>query len=170
MAATTVSLREANVADASTLAHLHRRTALRAFADIFPPEAPTPNLDALVADWTRRIGANDAERRVCFVAETHASAVGVIVAGADPQDDSRGHLSRLYVDPTHWGHGIGTLLYERAITHLREQCFASATLWVLEGNVHARTWYERRGWNLNGDRTATYAPAGIDDVGYQLPL
>jgi hypothetical protein len=62
------------------------------------------------------------------------------------------------------------MLYERALAQLRAQSFPMATLWVLEGNVHARSWYERRGWKMTGDRVVTYAPAGIEDVGYRLAL
>jgi GNAT superfamily N-acetyltransferase len=167
--ATTVVLRDAGVADSVTLAHLHLRTALHAYANIFPPEAPEPTHEALVADGKDRLRPGDG-RQTCFVAEHHATAVGVIVAGPDPRAPSTGHLSRLYVDPSCWGCGIGSMLYERAVEHLRSQGFFMATLWVLEGNVRARGWYERRGWTATDDRVVTFAPAGIEDVGYRFAL
>jgi len=48
--------------------------------------------------------------------------------------------------------------------------FPAATLWVLEANAKARSWYERLGWRLSGTRKPMYAPAGIDDVGYRIDL
>ena len=42
--------------------------------------------------------------------------------------------------------------------------FGEATLWVLEGNARARSWYKRMGWRLIPKRKTTFAPAGIDDV------
>jgi ribosomal protein S18 acetylase RimI-like enzyme len=164
-----IVLRKASAEDAVTLAELHRRTALHAFAQIFPQDAPEPTLEDLAVDWERRLQLDD-PRQACFVAEQGAAAVGVIAAGADPRDPSRGHLSRLYVAPPYWGRGIGTMLYERAVAHLRAQRFSTATLWVLEGNAHARRWYEHRGWTATDDRVVTYAPAGIEDVGYRLVL
>ena len=165
----TVVLRDASAADSAALAELHRRTALHAYAHIFPPEAQTPTLESLVDDWQHRLQRAD-PRHACAVAEHDTNAVGVIVAGTDPRDPSRGHLSRLYVDPPLWGRGIGTRLYERALEHLRAQGFSAASLWVLEANAHARRWYEQRGWTPTEDRVVTYATAGIEDIGYELML
>ena len=165
----TVVLRDASAVDSTALAELHRRTALHAYAHIFPPDAPKPTLESLVEDWQERLLRAD-PRQTCAVAEHDANAVGVIVAGTDPRDPSRGHLSRLYVDPSFWSRGIGTRLYERAVAHLRAQGFSSASLWVLEANAHARHWYEQRGWTPTDDRVVTYAAAGIEDIGYQLML
>lgn len=82
----------------------------------------------------------------CFVAAAQSAIVGVVIAGPGPHDPSKGHLSRLYVDPRHWGKGVGRLLHDHAIAHLREHDFRSATLWVLEANAHARRFYEQLGW------------------------
>jgi GNAT superfamily N-acetyltransferase len=167
--ATTVVLRDAGIADSVTIAHLHRRTALHAYAHIFPPDAPEPTHEELVADWEARLRPRDC-RQTCFVAEHDGTVVGVIGAGPDPLDPLMGHLSGLYVDVSCWGCGIGSRLYQRAVEHLRSQSFSTATLWVLEGNVRARGWYERRGWTATDDRLVAYAPAGIEDVVYRLAL
>jgi ribosomal protein S18 acetylase RimI-like enzyme len=167
--ATTVVLRGAGVADSVTIAHLHRRTALHAYAHIFPPDAPEPTLEELVAAWEERLRPGDG-RQLCFVAEYDGIVVGVIGAGPDPLDPFRGHLSGLYVDPSRWACGIGSSLYERAVEHLHSRSFSTATLWVLEGNVRARGWYERRGWTATDHRRVVYAPAGIEDVLYRLGL
>ena len=94
----------------------------------------------------------------------------VVMAGPDPDDPTIGHLARLYVAPERWAEGIGRQLYAAAVASLVDAGFPAATLWVLERNTRARTWYERLGWRLTGDRKPTYAPAGIDDVGYRIDL
>ncbi len=160
----------ADVTDVPAVARLHRYTALVAFADIFPADAPPPDPARLIDEWTTRIEAPPSEGQACFVAQDGSEIVGVIVAGRGPRDATYGHLSRLYVDPPRWGTGIGRTLYECGMTHLRAQNLRTATLWVLEANVHARAWYERLGWRLTTDRLTTYAPAGIDDVGYERSL
>lgn len=165
-----VSVRVAAERDAPILAGLHRSVALHAYADIFPADAPPPELAQLITDWTARIGPERPPEQACFVAHAHEAIVGVVCAGPAPDSPSTGHLSRLYVEQTQWGRGIGRLLHDHAIAHLRAHEFASATLWVLEKNHRARRWYERLGWRLTGARVTTYAPAGIDDVGYERSL
>lgn len=163
-------LRPARLSDAVSVAGLHVRTALHAFADIFPPDAPRPTVEVLTARWSNWIGPECPPKQGVWVVEEGDRLVGVAIAGPDPDDASFGHFSRLYVDPDHWGRGIGRRLHDQAILHLRQQAYRTATLWVLEGNVRTRSWYERLGWRLSGTRKASYPPAGIDDLGYQLTL
>ena len=153
-------IRRGSVDEVNVLAALHLRTALDAYGHIFPPEAPPPTL-AEVTDLWRRMFANGA---AVFVAEHDGVVVGEVIATSD------GHLSRLYVDPDHWGQGLGAWLHDAAVNHLRSAGCATASLWVLEANDRARRFYERRGWRPNGRRKSTYEPAGIDDVGYDLCL
>ena len=154
--------------DPSRLARLHLETALEAFAGIFPPEAPPPTLADLTADWADRLAA-PAPPRV-FVAEQDDQLVGVAAACPDPDDVAAGHLSRLYVTPASWGSSVGRALHDRALAHLRAHGFREATLWVLEANHRSRAWYERRGWTPTAARKPTWAPGGIFDVAYRLPL
>jgi hypothetical protein len=48
--------------------------------------------------------------------------------------------------------------------------FSASTLWVLEDNTYARSWFERLGWCITHKRAPTYAPAGIYDVQYRIEL
>ena len=104
------------------------------------------------------------------VAVAGGRVLGVVLSGPDPEEPGAGHLARLYVDPACWGRGIGTQLYGAALRDLTDREFREATLWVLEANRRARSWYERLGWRLGDKRKTTYAPAGIDDVQYRLAL
>jgi ribosomal protein S18 acetylase RimI-like enzyme len=117
--------------------------------------------------WSERL--QDSRHRG-FVADSDERIVGVGLAGPDPNDDSVGHLSRLYVEPSQWGRGTGRALYDACMSRLEEQGFTSATLWVLERNERVRDWYARLGWKPTGERKAVFAPAGIDDIGYALTL
>jgi ribosomal protein S18 acetylase RimI-like enzyme len=166
-----VELRRAEAADAAALAALHLRTVLEAFAPYFPADAPAPELDEMIDDWSRRIGPGAPAGTACFVCDDAAGEpVGVVIAGPDPRDVSRGHVSRLYVDPAQWGRGVGRALHDRALDHLRAEGFGDATLWVLERNDRSRSWYDRIGWRCTGARVAVYAPGGVDDVGYEIEL
>ena len=155
---------------ARVLAVLHRDAAIAGYGDILPTEAPPPTLDEVLAQWTHWLGPDWEAGRRTFVAEVGSSAVGVVLAGPDPIEPDAGHLARLYVTPERWAQGIGRELYEAAISHLRVVGFVEVTLWVLEGNSRARSWYERLGWRPTGERKSVFAPAGIEDIRYRLTL
>jgi ribosomal protein S18 acetylase RimI-like enzyme len=167
-------VRLADARDASRLARLHRRAAMAGYRDIFPREAPAPTYEELLAQWEQWLGPDRKRGRRAFVAdatpEAGARPLGVVLAGPDPMDDDLGHLARLSVEPDEWGRGIGTQLYEAAIEHMVEAGFRAATLWVLEANARARSWYQRLGWRETGERKTVYAPASIDDIRYRLEL
>jgi GNAT superfamily N-acetyltransferase len=65
-----------------------------------------------------------------------------------------GELFALYVDPEHWGHGIGMALISAARARLFDLGFRSAILWVLAGNVRAERFYLKDHWTADGVRRA----------------
>ena len=145
---------------------LHPRTALFAYASIFPPEAAPPELHHLTLDWEQRLGGRNAPNLRGFVAVSGDQISGVILAGADPDHLEMGHITRLHVDVPQWGQGIGTLLYETAVSHLKQAGYGQASLWVLEENARARAWYERLGWTPTGEHKVAEGTPGVDDVRY----
>jgi GNAT superfamily N-acetyltransferase len=130
------------------------RSALTAYAPIFPPEAPKPTHASLAHALADRPG---------FVACEDDRIVGLVQA-----DD--GWLSHLYVDPPYWGRGVGAQLHDAALDRLRMGGVRVAQLWVLRDNAVARAMYERRGWRLTDRVRPVYAPADVVDVGYDLDL
>lgn len=161
-----VRIRPARGDDSPNLAALHLRTALFAYASIFPPEAAPPELHHLTLDWEQRLGGRNAPNLRGFVAVSGDQISGVILAGADPDHLEMGHITRLHVDVPQWGQGIGTLLYETAVSHLKQAGYGQASLWVLEENARARAWYERLGWTPTGEHKVAEGTPGVDDVRY----
>ena len=161
-----VSIRPARVDESPVLAALHLRTALFAYTSIFPSDAPRPKLQDLTVDWRRRLGGLHSPNVGGYVADVGDQLAGVVVASADPDHLDMGHVTRFYVDARHWGQGIGRLLYDAAISHLRHVGYEQASLWVLEGNARARSWYERLGWTCTGERKVAAEITGVEDVRY----
>jgi GNAT superfamily N-acetyltransferase len=65
--------------------------------------------------------------------------------------------------PAHWRGGIGSLLHDRAVEAFRAGGCEVAHLWVLDENRVARSFYERRGWYLDGEeRRAEFPPYPLD--------
>jgi GNAT superfamily N-acetyltransferase len=110
----------------------------------------------------------DLQVRAALVAEEDGDVVGIVLAGPAPDQAQVGHLAKLYVAPARWGRGIGTELRRAAMCHLRGQGFREASLWVLEGNHRARSWYERLGWiERGGFRDVHHS---VREVRYALSL
>jgi len=68
-----------------------------------------------------------------------------------PSRDERGlgELYAIYVHPDWWATGAGRALIERGELELRS-IYLEATLWVLEDNPRARSFYETAGWTSDG--------------------
>jgi GNAT superfamily N-acetyltransferase len=147
-----------------------QRAALVGYDGIFPPEAPTPTLERLT-DRTRRAivaqGFNTLVLVACL-ASPDQTVVGTVGAIPDPDEGSRAQIVRLYVDPGHWGRGIGRRLHDEALGHLRRAGYRVAVIWVLEANVRARAMYERWGWRAAPGRHTPFP--GVDEVSYLLVL
>ena len=162
-----VEVHVATPSEAALAAGLQLRSSLEAYSHIFPPESPTPTLERLHSLWESWL---ESAVLTAFVAEVAGRPVGVVLAGADPSEASLGHVARMYVAPECWGQGIGRLLHGAAIDHLRAVGYDEATLWVLERNQRARSWYERLGWMATGERKPVFRPAGIDELRYRRAL
>ena len=73
-----------------------------------------------------------------------------------------GELMAIYVDPAHVRRGVGRLLMAAARARLRLVGVTGAQLWVLDGNVGARRFYERDGWRFDGAwRTVTFGDSAV---------
>jgi GNAT superfamily N-acetyltransferase len=142
-------IRAATADDVPAMAAVWLDSALTAYADIFPPEAPKPTLDSLVAALSGGVRG--------FVAENDEGIVGLVQVHDD-------WLTHLYVRPAAWGRGLGRALHDAGVARGANQ------LWVLEHNARARAMYERWGWRLSDETRPVYEPGAILDVRYELTL
>jgi GNAT superfamily N-acetyltransferase len=96
----------------------------------------------------------------------------VILGPSRDGDEARfGEIWALNVDPDHWRSGAGSLLMAGAEELLVARGFAEAILWVLEGNIQGRRFYEAVGWRLDGhDRTIAIGGSDLVEVRYQKAL
>ena len=69
---------------------------------------------------------------------------------ATPGGTMNGRLHALYIDPDSLGQGIGHALMNHALSTFAAWGCERATLWVLEGNSRAISFYERQGWRCTG--------------------
>jgi GNAT superfamily N-acetyltransferase len=103
-------------------------------------------------------------------------AIGEIGAfgeiGAIGEIGAFGEIVAIYLLPAQWGRGLGRELMDASLAELRGWGFTSALLWVLEGNVRARRFYESGGWQTDGAVVVaeTWLPFPLREVRYVLRL
>ena len=106
-------------------------------------------------------GSSDGEKRSFMLAVRDDAVLGFCRFSAAPDKDDRaeravpggtlnGRLHSLYIDPETLGQGIGYTLMSHALSTFAAWGCERATLWVLEGNSRAISFYERQGWQCTG--------------------
>ena len=150
-------LRIASATDAGQIAEVH----VRAWQAAYRGQVPDDYLDSLSIDqrhtsWSEILSESDPPSTAVFVIEDDDQGV-VGFAAISPSRDSEstpttGEVGAIYLLPEFWGAAYGWALLNRATESLREAAFSTATLWVLESNVRARSFYERAGWAPDGEQ------------------
>lgn len=149
-------------ADTRAIIEVHARAWRAAYEGLLPAavmarhEVGPPDQEQVAAEFDRLSGYG--EGRV-LVAEGDGGPVrGYAVFRWGPNEtkasvrDGEAELKELYVDPDHWGRGLGTALLEAGIERLPPDVDGLA-LEVLEGNDVGVSFYEARGFEHDGDST-----------------
>ncbi len=71
--------------------------------------------------------------------------------GRDERFSDQGELGGLDSHPSALSTGVGHALISAVELALSEDGFASASLWVLDGNARSASFYERHGWSEDGN-------------------
>ncbi len=168
-------VRAAVVEDADAIGRIH----VESWQHAYRGQLPQDFLDSLsttrrVGFWRSQLQEPQDERR-CWVADNEGVAIGFAATGPPADDDldpgTHHELYAIYLDPSVWRHGIGSLLLEHVVADARERAFRALSLWVLESNVRARSFYERHGWKPDGaTKQECIADVSSPAVRYRLPL
>jgi GNAT superfamily N-acetyltransferase len=151
-------VRDARPEEAPLLATVQERASVAALVHIFPPELYPYPREAIRGRWAEAL-ADPAKRVLIAVIEDEPAGAACV---------SEEWLERLYVVPERWGTGLGDALHGQAIEVVRDLGSVRCHLWVLEDNARARRFYERRGWQENGETRVVEFPPNPLDVGYTL--
>jgi GNAT superfamily N-acetyltransferase len=165
-------LRRAEPADALAVAGVHVRSWQMAYRGLLPDDY----LDALrpedrAARYT--FGELSPDRPLTIVAADGETICGFATTGPARDDESprTGEVLALYVDPDHWGTGVGRALIKAARENLVDQAFDAASLWVLAGNDRAERFYRIDGWAPDGSRREDEVwGVSVDEVRYRRSL
>ena len=99
--------------------------------------------------------------------------VGVSAIGAarDEKMPGWGEIISIYLLPEYYGKGYGGPLFKYAVDSLESRGFKNIYLWVVEENIRAQKFYEKHGFQKNGD-TLDFTLAGKEllDLRYTINL
>ena len=127
---------------------------MRGYLSQFPQNSPLSRSASVQ-------GSSDGAKRSFMLAVRDDAVLGFCRFGAAPDKTDRaeranpagtmvGRLHSLYIDPDTLGQGIGHTLMNHALSTFAAWGCERATLWVLEGNSRAISFYERQGWRCTG--------------------
>ncbi len=89
----------------------------------------------------------------------------------DEEPGSVGEIMAIYLEAPAWGKGIGRKLMSAALASLARAGYGQVTLWVLDSNRRARTFYEAAGFRPDGsvkyDRSRGFR---LRELRYRRPL
>lgn len=163
------TVRAAVPADTDEVARLHVRSWQAAYRGLIAQDyldGLTP--DAVATRYTfGRIGL---QLPSTVVAVDGSTICGLATTGLcrDLDTPNVGELMAIYVDPAYLRTGVGRALITTARARLRLVGVTAALLWVLDGNVAARRFYERDGWRFDGTRrSVTFGDRPVAQLRYR---
>jgi ribosomal protein S18 acetylase RimI-like enzyme len=167
-------VRKAKVEDASRIASVHVRSWQVAYRGHMPDEFLN-GLDVEKRTNMWRELTQDPDKLIFVAEDSESNIEGFSALGPSRDADanpSTAEVSAIYVHPEKWGKGIGRALLSASIDQVRKREFDRVTLWVLEANQRARSFYESFGFIHDGaikddDHWKSFA---VREVRYRLIL
>ncbi|WP_291582236.1 GNAT family N-acetyltransferase [Clostridium sp. UBA6640] len=161
-------IRYANIDDAKVLGDIHSKSWKTAYKDIVPDEI----LNNITSE-KRKISfekiLSEALEENILIFEEEEKAVGFMCIGKcrdEDKDDFCGEIVAMYLLPQYWNQGIGTKLITHGMNELINRNYKHITLWVLEGNVNARRFYEKIGFHHDGTVKEIYIGKKLNEYRY----
>lgn len=148
-----VSIRSAEKKDIEDIAKIHVAT----WQCVYRGQMPDDYLDSISVSERERMWERiltDSNSDVCvFVAEQNDKIIGFISGGKSRDGDAdlgTAEIYTIYIDQNHLRKGVGTKLVKRLFEKFRDDEFTRVTLWVLDTNRMAKSFYEKNGWRKDG--------------------
>jgi ribosomal protein S18 acetylase RimI-like enzyme len=158
------SLRRAQAADATVLAHIHIATWRATYQGLLPQTLLDElDLDARCRWWTDRLG----EPNLVILVADAAPVVGFVIGGAVREEGLPGEaeIYALYVLPEAQRQGMGRALLSAAAAELAKQGYSGLGLWVLRGNP-SRAFYDSLGGRAVAAREEALDGYVLEETGY----
>ncbi len=153
------TIRPGTAYDSDSVASLVHRSHTISFAPYASPAwVGSRDLSEYRSKW-ELVLADDSEDAITLVAASNGSIVGTVHVSPIDSPEFDAQLNGMHVDPIQTGGGIGSLLMKGAIAFIEQRGFKRVELGVIAGNIGARRFYEKHGWELFEE-----LPDGIEGV------
>ncbi|BBX74226.1 N-acetyltransferase [Mycobacterium shinjukuense] len=162
-----IRIREAKPADFAKVAKMHYPVWRQSWTGIL--EAHVLDMLAQPNRWATELYPQTLNRRgwAMWIAESGGQTLGMTMFGPDPARLDEIQIDALYIAEHSQRHGIGGRLLTKA---LRSNPSDDVILWCAEKNHKARSFYEKKNFELDG-RTFAWKPlpgVSVAHVGYRL--
>jgi ribosomal protein S18 acetylase RimI-like enzyme len=161
-----MEIRPASNEDFESVRDVARRAWKEAYEDFVDEESINGTVSSWYSDESLS-GAVEKPGTVFLVATGDDELLGFCHAVCY---EDEGDLLRLYVDPDHWGDGIGTALYERVRSDFRDLNMKRIRAMVLSQNGMGADFYRRFGFEKTDEATVEIGPAEYDESVYTVAL
>jgi GNAT superfamily N-acetyltransferase len=166
------AIRKATAQDACGIAYVHVRSWQVAYRGQMPDEF-LDGLEQRTNMWRELTG--DPDKLILLAEDSEQNIVGLSLLAPSRDPDAIPNtveVAAIYVHPEKWRKGIGRALLSASLDQLRKCGYDQVTLWVLEGNQRARSFYESFGFIPDGaikddDHWKSFA---VREVRYRLSL
>lgn len=148
-----------------------RLVAERAWRATYAGHIQTTDIDAFLSTAYSHDALASAQQRLAgglLVAESGGRIVGYAQVGRNANDACE--IFAIYVLPDAQGAGFGHGLWSAACEHARALGCSELELWVLAANERARTFYERQGARLAGERPFPLGDVTIAEARYVVSV
>lgn len=166
-------IRAATTTDAPAIARIHVETWRHAYRGLVPDaHLDSLSIERRSAGWEQNLRANPEST---LVAERDGEILGWASFGScrDEGETAHAELYAIYLDPRHQRTGIGRALTLAAERRMAERLPAATriSLWVLEQNHTARTFYAALGYAPDGRaKTESIGSALLVELRYSKTL
>ncbi len=147
-----MTIRIATLEDVKDIATIHVNAWQAAYKGLIP-QSYLDNLSIAKRDraW-QNILTNSKTHTI--VQEINGLIVGFANFGntrdRDKDFDVTGEITSIYLNPEHWRKGLGTQLFEFILEDMKNREFTQITLWVVDRNQSACSFYEKMGLKPDG--------------------
>lgn len=161
-------VRLATQADVQQIAELQVQAWQEAYRGLMPDAfLAQQDPQRRAAHWAESLG-NQSYYLLVAVSGQRVYGFCALTPSRDPEPEPHtGEVVALYVHPLAWRKGYGRGLLEAALRLARERGYLRITLWVLDTNATARSFYEANGFRPDGHAKNVPVPGGnLHEVRY----
>lgn len=164
-------IRHADVNDAGILGNIHALSWQKAYKDILPKAfLEKVTVENRTKYFMKALSENKEEDLIIYDKD---EALGFATIGECRDkdfDETYGEIWGIYMHPDYYGRGYGTELMKCCINELKNRGYLKITLWVLEDNKNAISFYEKQGFKKEGKVNELNLGEKINEVRYIMYL